>query len=53
MLKSLQNIAEEIASSNGTSIRTLGLRFDKVVQRLMNGVQVSLTSVVPNGKPCW
>ncbi len=45
-----QTIAEEIATANGTTVRKLGLRFDRVVQRLLKGLDDSLTPINPNGK---
>lgn len=44
-----KNIAEKIAKENKTTIKKLGLRFDKVVVRLLSDLRASIGSNIPEG----
>ena len=45
-----KQIADKIAKANGLSVTKLGLRFDKVVVRLFEGLRASVEGAVPKGK---
>ncbi|MEQ9100718.1 MAG: hypothetical protein RIF36_16500 [Imperialibacter sp.] len=45
-----KQIAEAIVRANGLSLTTLGLRFDKVVVRLLGSLKASLEGEIPTGK---
>jgi hypothetical protein len=45
-----KQIAEAIVRANGLSLTMLGLRFDKVVVRLLGSLKASLEGEIPTGK---
>ncbi|MEO6550691.1 MAG: hypothetical protein ABIN94_21985 [Ferruginibacter sp.] len=45
-----KQIADQIAKANGLTVVKLGLRFDKVVVRLIGNLRTSLEQVVPTGE---
>jgi len=45
-----RQIAEEIAAANGLSVTKLGLRFDKVVVRLLGGLRACVEHANPGDK---
>ena len=45
-----KDIATNFAKSGGKTIRSFGLRFDKVVQRIFSDLRISLESLIPEGK---
>lgn len=45
-----KQMADEIAKVNGLSVIKLGLRFDKVVVRLLGNLRTCVEPAVPNGK---
>jgi hypothetical protein len=44
-----KHIAEKIAKHNGLSLTKLGLRFDKVVVRLLSNVRSCVSADIPGG----
>lgn len=44
-----KDIAEKIATGNGLSLAKLGLRFDKVVVRLLSDLRRSVSADIPGG----
>ena len=45
-----KKIADEIAKANGLTVTKLGLRFDKVVVRLLGNLRASVERAVPIGE---
>src|SRR3954447_24111475 len=45
-----RQVAEEIVAANGLSVTKLGLRFDKVVVRLLGSVRACVEGANPKGK---
>lgn len=44
-----KDIAEKIAKENGLTIAKLGLRFDKVVIRLLSDIRIAISNDIPKG----
>ena len=47
MIQIEKQIANEIAKANGVSVTKLGLRFDKVVVRLLGNIRIAIEQEVP------
>lgn len=50
MISIEKQIADSIAKASGLTVAKLGLRFDRVVARLLGGLRVSVESMIPNGE---